>query len=124
MNPQALRTQEKESLRHARVAAPLVDVFENADEVLIVCELPGVAKDKLTLHLTDSTLTLEAQPPDFPPERGTVLTHERAYAAFERKFSLPEGIAADRISAEIKDGVARVRLPKADKAKPRQIPIR
>jgi HSP20 family molecular chaperone IbpA len=123
VNTQSPRTTDNESLRHARVVAPLIDVFENAEEVLIVCELPGVSKDNLNLHLTEATLTLEAKPLIFA-ERGALLARERTYAAFERRFSLPEGIATDRISAEIKDGVAVVRLPKSEKTKPRSIPIR
>lgn len=121
MNRQAARTPD--SLRHARVIAPRVDVFENAEQVLLVCELPGIGKDQLTLHLNEGTLTLEAKQPAPSSERGAALAEEWTQAVFERKFALPEGIAVDRISAEIQDGVARVRLPKSEKTKPRQIPV-
>jgi len=103
---------------------PLVDVFEDADGVTLKVELPEVDANEVDLHVEDNTLTLrgERKLEQTVSENGYQRL-ERAYGSFQRSFALPPTIDAEHISAESKDGVLRVRLPKRAETKPRQIKV-
>jgi HSP20 family protein len=103
---------------------PLVDVFEDADGVTLKVELPEVEPNDVELHVEDNTLTVrgERKPEQVIAENGFQRL-ERAYGAFQRSFALPPTIDAEHISAESKDGVLRIRLPKRAETKPRQIKV-
>ena len=103
------RTPEK---TRARERAPLVDVFENESEVLIVADVPGVAPDQLDLRVELPELRIEARPAD------------AGAPVWVRAFSVDARIDAEKVSAELKHGVLTIRLPKADEVKPRKIAIR
>jgi HSP20 family molecular chaperone IbpA len=124
MSMQTTRENPKESLRHARAATPAVDVFESADELLLIVDLPGVAKEGLRVHVEKGTLTLEGRVTTGAAPERTSLGSERTADVYERAFALPETIDVERIVAELADGVATLHLPKSDKAKPRRIPVR
>jgi HSP20 family molecular chaperone IbpA len=106
-----------------RAVAPPVDVFENADEVLIVADVPGVTDENIDLKVENDTLTLEAR-------RGAVKDEHPALARefeeldFSATFRIPAGIDASAVSAESKNGTLTVRLPKSAATKPRKIPVR
>jgi len=103
---------------------PLVDIFEDADGVTLKVELPEVEASDVDLHVEDNTLTLrgERKLEQTATENGYQRV-ERAYGAFQRSFALPPTIDAEHISAESKDGVLRIRLPKRAETKPRQIKV-
>jgi HSP20 family molecular chaperone IbpA len=116
------RTDAAEKLHQRPFAAPLVDIYENSDELLIVADLPGVESSDLNVHFEKGQLAIEARL--HAPVEGTVLAAEWRPLDFRRTFVVPQGINADRISAELHGGVLHVHLPKADSLKPRQIQIR
>ena len=93
------------------VAAP-VDIFENADEVLIVADFPGVAASALQVRLDGSELVLEGR-----RDGGSAST-------LRRSFQVPRTIDPERVSAEIDNGILRVRLGKREDAKPRRIEVK
>jgi len=103
---------------------PLVDIFEDADGVTLKVELPEVEASEVDLHVEDNTLTLrgERKIEQTATENGYQRI-ERAYGAFQRSFALPPTIDSEHISAESKDGVLRIRLPKRAETKPRQIKV-
>ena len=106
-----------------RTAAPPVDVFENADELLIVADVPGVANDGIDLRVENDTLTLVArrgEAPAGPP----ALVREYEEVDFEATYRIPAGIDTAAIAAETKNGTLVVRLPKAAAARTRQIVVR
>ncbi len=84
---------------------PLVDIYENESEFLIVADVPGVTNDQVKLHLDDGSLELEA-------------------ADYRRGFQLPDGIDYDKTAADLKDGVLSIRIPKLKAATPRQIAVK
>jgi HSP20 family protein len=104
--------------------SPLVDVFEDTDGVTLKVELPEVDASEVDLHVEDNTLTLrgERKLEQAVAENGYQRI-ERAYGAFQRSFALPPTIDSEHISAESKDGVLRIRLPKRAETKPRQIKV-
>lgn len=107
-----------------RSAAPPVDVFENADELLIVADVPGVANDGIDLRVENDTLTLVARPPASSTEQSPALVREFEEVDFEATYRIPAGIDTGAIAAETKNGTLVVRLPKAAAAKARKIVVR
>lgn len=104
-------TNRDRAFRRQAVTPP-VDVYENADEILIVADIPGVAPDRVKVSFEDGTLKLEAQRTDL----GDV--------AYERSFRVPPHVDIDAVTAEAKNGTVVVHLPKAARVKRRMIPIR
>ncbi|HEY1690821.1 MAG TPA: Hsp20/alpha crystallin family protein [Polyangiaceae bacterium] len=107
-----------------RTAAPPVDVFENADELLIVADVPGVANDGIDLRVENDTLTLVARPPAADVQRSPALVREFDEVDFAATYRIPAGIDTAAIAAETKNGTLVVRLPKAAAAKARTIVVR
>jgi HSP20 family protein len=105
-----------------RAVAPPVDIYENADEVLVVADVPGVPGDQIDVRVENGTLTLEAR--RSPGDRETALAREYDVVDFVRTFRIPAGIDAANISAETKNGTLLVRLPKIAAVKPRKIAVR
>ena len=89
-----------------------VSLHEDKDNLQVTAELPGVARDDVNVELTDDMLSLSA----------TRKQGEQTFT-FERSFTLPYAVQAEKISAELKDGVLRLTLPKAEAIKPRKITI-
>jgi len=104
-----------EKVAQRATVAPAVDIFENKDELLIVADLPGVAKEDLAIQFDKGHLTLEGRLKDFGPD-------EEPFD-YRRTFMIPQGVDAEKISANLQGGVLRVSLPKPAAMKPRQIAV-
>jgi HSP20 family molecular chaperone IbpA len=102
--------------------SPYVDVFENEHEILVVADLPGVAKEDLEIRLEDSELTIEGR--RGAPPNGTAVSAEYRPADFRRSFVLPTGIDREAVDAQLCAGVLRLKLPKAAALRPRRIEVR
>ena len=112
--------QEKET-RPALV--PAVDIWENADGIVVNADLPGVPKENLSIGIEGDTLTVE----------GTVALGESAkmqdvyaevrVAQYRRSFVLGSDLDKEKVSANLRNGVLELRIPKAESAKPRRIPV-
>ena len=111
----------RQGIKGRPVGSPLVDVFENKDEYLIVADLPGVSSDRLSVRLHQGELSLEGQWID--EEKGTPVAREFRPIDFHRTFLVPDTIDADKITANLANGVLKLRLPKTEAVKPRQIQI-
>ncbi|HYL20550.1 MAG TPA: Hsp20/alpha crystallin family protein [Gemmatimonadales bacterium] len=103
---------------------PAVDIFEQPDAIRITAELPGVKPEQLKISLENNVLTIHGSKEQVAQERTErVHRYERTYGAFERSFTLPTSVDAGNIKASYEHGVLTVTLPKAEKAKPRQIEV-
>jgi HSP20 family molecular chaperone IbpA len=94
--------------------APLVDIYENKDEILIFADVPGVGNEDLAIQMDKDQLTIEAHRP--------ATGNEQAFD-YKRTFVVPRGLDADRIGANLANGVLRLTLPKPAALKPRQIRV-
>ncbi|XYH99127.1 Hsp20/alpha crystallin family protein [Sorangium sp. So ce1128] len=108
-----------EKIQQRPAVPPAVDIYENAEELLVVADLPGVTQDHLAIRLEKGELSFEGRRTD---------AAEREQSAdnlpdFRRSFVVPQGIDSEKISAELQSGVLRIHLPKSASLKPRQIPI-
>jgi HSP20 family protein len=104
---------------------PLVDITEDDKEYLIKAELPEVKKEEVKVTVENGTLTITGERKFEKEEKGKKYHRiERAYGSFMRSFTLPEGAAGDKVSADFKDGVLKVHLPKSAEAKPKSIDVK
>jgi HSP20 family molecular chaperone IbpA len=107
---------------------PALNVSETKDEFKITAELPGMTTKDVTIDYFDGVLTIRGekeQEETKEDEDRKYYMWERRFGSFQRALPFPGGIAEDKITAEFKDGVLTVQLPKAEEAKMnrRQIPI-
>jgi HSP20 family molecular chaperone IbpA len=103
---------------------PPVDVIENTTGITLYADLPGVPKDKLSLHVEADTLTIEGEISLATPEGMEASHAEVSLPRYRRAFTLSKELDASKVSAELKNGVLTLRIPKAEHAQPRRIPIR
>ena len=104
---------------------PSVDVTEDKDAVQIMAELPGVKPEDVKISLENNVLTIRGEKRQVAEENAErVHRYERYYGVFERSFTVPTTVDADHIKAGYDLGVLTVRLPKAERAKPRQIEVK
>jgi len=105
--------------------APACDVFEDAESVKIVAEVPGVSPEDVKLSMEGNVLTIRGEKKQQAEEKTErVHRYERSYGWFERAFALPNTVDPDRIEAKVEQGVLTVVLPKAERARPREIPVK
>ena len=105
--------------------APLVDITEDDKEYLIKAELPEVKKEEVKVAVDEDVLTITGER-KFKKEEKANKYHrvERAYGNLTRSFTLPEDVDPGQVSAEFKEGLLSVHLPKSEKAKPKAIEIK
>ncbi|MEO8296942.1 MAG: Hsp20/alpha crystallin family protein [Burkholderiales bacterium] len=102
---------------------PPVDVMEDATGITLYADLPGVPKDRLTLRVEGDQLHLEAEAALSVPQGMTSNHAEVQLSHYRRAFTLSKELDADKVSAELAQGVLRVRIPKAAHAQPRKIAV-
>lgn len=114
----------KEALTVAQWS-PLVDITEDEKEYLIKAELPDMKKEDVRLTVENEVLAISGERKFEQEEQGKKYHRtERAYGRFVRSFALPEDADGSTVTADYKDGVLHVHLPKSQKAKPKAIEIK
>lgn len=101
---------------------PPVNVLNGETDLLVQCEVPGIAKDDLDLSITGETLVVRGTK-SITEEEVRYQVRERGGGEFSRTVVLPDRVDADRVEASLRDGILTVRLPKSESARPRQIPV-
>ncbi len=105
--------------------APLLDLYEEKDDIVVKAELPGMDKDQIEIEISNSELILKGEKrKEEKVEEEGYYQCERSYGTFRRTVELPMDVQADKIKASFKNGVLEVRLPKTEKAKAREIKIK
>jgi HSP20 family protein len=103
---------------------PAFDVYEENDNFVVKAELPGMKKEDISVSLHDGDLIVSGERKSETKTEGTeVYRAERYFGKFQRVVSLPTQVAADKVSADYKDGILTVTLPKSEEAKPKQIQV-
>lgn len=96
--------------------APLVDITEDDKEFLIKAELPGLKKEEVKVAVEEGVMTISGERKTEKEEKSKKYHRiERSYGKFERSFTLPDGSDASKVSAEFRDGVLQVHLPKTER---------
>ncbi len=103
---------------------PAVDLYEDKDNVIVKAELPGLKREDIEVSLQDGALSISGErKSEEKTENAEVRRTERFVGRFQRTITLPSSVKGDKVSAQYRDGVLTVTLPKAEEAKPRQIQI-
>jgi HSP20 family protein len=100
-----------------------MDAVRKDDHVEIHFDLPGVRPDSIDLTVERNVLTVKAERQWWPEEGAEVLARERTQGTFSRQVLLGEALDADSVEADYSNGVLTVRIPVAEKAKPRKVEI-
>jgi len=106
------------------VLQPEADIFEDAEGITVTLDLPGVGSSGLDIHVDRQSLTINGEsgievPPSVEPIHAEVRSRH-----YRRSFALSTELEADRIEAELKDGVLTLHIPKRAEVKPRRVEVR
>jgi HSP20 family protein len=113
-----------ERVRPGRVFVPAVDIFETPEALVLVADMPGVSGEKVMLDLKENQLVISGEISAPMGEGETLVSQEYVTGDYYREFQLGELIDKNRIEATMNDGVLKLLLPKAEKAKPRKIEVK
>ena len=103
---------------------PAVNVWESDDAVVAELEVPGVKSEQVDISVVENELTLKIERPQEVPTDVTFHRRERPSGAFTRVLRLPVPVDPNRVSAELREGVLTITLPKAESSKPRKIRVK
>jgi HSP20 family protein len=104
---------------------PAMNIWSDADGVLVTAELPGVNLDELDIAVQGNTLTLKgSRPRPEMSEEMVVHRQERSYGQFRRVLQLPFEVEANAVEAAYENGVLQITLPRAESAKPKKIEVK
>jgi HSP20 family molecular chaperone IbpA len=113
-----------ERTRAKRLYTPAVDITECEDDLVLIADMPGVDEKSVDITLEKDILTIYGRVEPEIPENHRLVSSEYGIGDYERSFTLSNEIDRERIEASVKNGVLRLTLPKAEKAKTRKIPVK
>jgi len=102
---------------------PVLDLYQNNDNLIAVVELPGMRKEDIEISLHDGMLTIGGERKSETREGDKAERTERYIGKFRRSITLPTRVDANKVRATYKDGILTITLPKAEEAKPKQIQV-
>jgi HSP20 family protein len=106
------------------VNEPAVEVSDTKDTVVVKAQVPGVSKERLQLTISEGTLTLKGETKEEEKkEEKNYLRREFRYGAFTRTVSLPAGVQAEKATAQLKDDILEITIPKSEETRVKEIPI-
>ena len=131
VDKQELQVQEKREVEKGQEATvptrafmPNADVFETDDTLTVVLEMPGVDRENIAINVENGLLTVEGRINFTKYEGLQPVYSEYNVGPYRRSFRLSSRVNQDKISAEMRDGVITLVLPKAEEAKPRRIEVK
>ena len=112
-----------EPVRQGFTYVPPVDIVELADELVLTAEVPGARSQDIDIKYENGLLTLQAKVQPRHTEKMNYLLREFGVGDYCRSFEIGEGIDAEKIAAEVRQGVLTIHLPKSEATKPRRISV-
>jgi HSP20 family protein len=105
--------------------APVVDIYEEKDDIVVKAELPGMTKEDIEVDISNSHLTLKGEKKkEEKIEEEDYFACERSYGAFHRSLELPTDVQADKVKASFKNGILEIKLPKTEEAKTKEVKVK
>ena len=101
-------------------AYPKVNVYEHDDKISIVAEIPGLDKKNVSVEVEDQVLTISGDKHGLQDDGGKCITRELKQSSFKRSFNLGEHLDGDDVSANFKDGMLSISIPKKEPEKPKK----
>jgi HSP20 family protein len=102
---------------------PPVNAFQQGDDLVLITEVPGIKKSELEIQVKGNTIRIAGTKNVEYPEKASLHRRERVSGRFDRTFSIPVEIDADRVKAECRHGVLALFLPRAERDKPKTISV-
>ena len=123
--PSPSRQQDGKETMTAADWFPAVDVIETEKDYVIKAELPEVKKEDVKVTVQDGVVTIQGERRQELEDKNRRFHRvERSYGSFVRSFTMPDFVDETKVSADFKDGVLSLHLPKTEKAKPRAIEVK
>lgn len=108
-----------------RELSPNVDIYEKDDKYVIKAEVPGLKKEDIKIDLKDNVLTISGEKKyEDINEKDNYIRVERSYGKFTRRFNVPDNVNPDSVTADYKNGVLNLTLPKKKESLPKQIDVK
>ena len=101
-------------------AYPKVNVYEYDDKVGIIAEIPGLDKKNVSVEVEDNVLTISGDKHGFEDDGGKCITRELKHSSFKRSFNLGEQLDGDEVTANFKDGILSINIPKVEPELPKK----
>jgi HSP20 family protein len=120
----AARDSKQQQMENAATLLPPVDIFEDESGFTLTADLPGVGKDTLRVKVDGDNLSIEGEGSVAVPEAMELVYAEIRAPYYRRSFTLSRELDTSKIEANLKDGVLKLRIPKAEEARPRRIEIK
>jgi HSP20 family protein len=112
-----------DGLHSGQHGQPAVNLWDQGEQLIVEMEVPGVKSEQIDVSVAGDELTVKIERPDVTPQNTTYHRRERPTGDFTRVLSLPCPINADRVQAELAEGVLTLKLPKSEAVKPRKINV-
>ncbi|MFY9554208.1 MAG: Hsp20/alpha crystallin family protein [Blastocatellia bacterium] len=122
--PYVTRTPVDEETGAFTTWSPLCDIYETDKNIVIKMEIPEVKKENISVTFDNNVLTIKGERKHEEGVEQTYHRHERSYGQFLRTFTLPPFVDTKNISAEFKEGMLLVTLPRVEEAKAKQIEVK
>jgi HSP20 family protein len=116
-------SRKSEASSDEATLTPPVDVLEDAGGITLIADIPGVPKEKLQLNINADTLTIEAELDFAMPEEMQASHAEVGLSRYKRSFTLSKELDTEKVTANLANGVLKIRIPKAAHAQPRRIDV-
>ena len=106
------------------MSAPAVEVSDTKDTVVVKAQVPGVSKEQIQVTVSEGALTIKGETKaEEKQEEKNYLRREFHYGAFSRTVPLPASVQGEKATAQLKDGILEIRLPKSAEARVKAIPV-
>lgn len=115
--------QERTSRGGARAWAPVVDVYEDENSIVVRAELPGMKREDIDIEITHDSLTISGERKFDADEKQNFLRVERPYGAFSRSFAINVPVNTEDVKASYKDGILEISIPKSEETKPKKVQV-
>jgi HSP20 family protein len=119
--PESTEVQKREP---ELVLRPPVDIFEDAEGIIVLADMPGVSRDQLNIEVDKDMLLVEGDAKISMPEGMEALYADVRSTRYRRSFALSSELQTDAVDASLKDGVLSIRIPKRAELRPRKIEVR
>ena len=106
------------------IEPPVVDLYEDKDDLVVKAELPGTEKQDIEVNVTDHTLMIKGEKKkEEKAEEEKYYRSERSFGSFRRSLELPSAVQTEKAKASFRNGILEVRLPKTEAAKAKRIKV-
>jgi HSP20 family molecular chaperone IbpA len=121
---EAENTEAVERARSVKVFVPPVDIYETDNDIFVEADMPGTEEKSIDITLEKDVLCIKAKVDLSEPQEMNLNYSEYETGDFQRSFTLSDAVDQDKIEASYKNGVLKLRLPKAEPAKPKKIEVK